>query len=70
MSLKGTTILRNFIYGPLKSMTTAKIPAQRQAEYVQRQKDAGLKQIRNLWAKPEDEARIRAYVARLSKGKL
>lgn len=48
---------------------TAKTSSERQAAYVQRMKDAGLKQIRNLWAKPEDEARIRAYVARLNKGK-
>lgn len=48
---------------------TAQTPAQRQAAYVQRMKDAGLKQIRNLWAKPKDEARIRAYVARLNRSR-
>lgn len=51
-------------------MTNTTNPAQtlaeRQAAYRQRQRAAGLKELRQLWADPADHDAIRAYVARLA----
>ena len=38
-----------------------------QIAFRKRKKEQGLKQLRNLWAKPEDEQRIKNYVSRLNK---
>jgi hypothetical protein len=44
---------------------TAKTTAERQRELVARRRDAGLKELRNLWAHPEDEPAIRELAAKL-----
>ena len=49
--------------------STAMTAAERQAARTERMKAAGFKLLRNLWAKPDDEERIRAYVARLNRRK-
>jgi len=41
---------------------TAKTAAERQQAFKQRQQEAGLKEIRNLWAKPEHHPKIKDYV--------
>lgn len=38
---------------------------ERQQAFKQRQKEAGLKEIRNLWAPPEHHERIKAYAKKL-----
>lgn len=40
-----------------------KTNAERQADRDKRMKAAGLKQIRNLWGYPEDEAAVREFTA-------
>jgi len=35
------------------------------SNYRERRKEAGLKEIRNLWIRPEDEQRVRKYVSKL-----
>jgi len=47
---------------------TAKTPNERQQAFKQRQREAGLKEVRNLWAKPEHHAQIKALASKL-KGK-
>lgn len=44
----------------------AKTPSQRVEATKQRKREAGMKEIRSLWAHPEDHKAIRAYVARLT----
>jgi hypothetical protein len=44
----------------------AKTTAQRVEATKQRKREAGLKEVRSLWAHPDDHAQIRAYVARLN----
>lgn len=46
---------------------TAKTNAERQADFAERQREAGLKLLRNFWARPENEARIREYAAKLDR---
>jgi len=41
---------------------TAKTPNERQQTFKKRQQEAGLKEIRNLWAKPEHHPKIKDYV--------
>lgn len=49
-------------------MTKQRTPTSlRQEAFVERQKAKGLKQYRNLWGLPENEAKVKAYVARLNK---
>jgi hypothetical protein len=45
----------------------AKTNAERQRELRQNRLEQGLKEVRNLWCHPEDEARIRDYSDRLAK---
>ncbi len=45
---------------------TAKSNATKQAEHKARKVAAGLKRV-ELWVKPEHEAKVRAYVRRLTK---
>lgn len=45
---------------------TAKTTTERQREMRQRREAAGLKEVRNVWCHPDDEARVKAYVARLN----
>lgn len=47
-------------------MNSAKTVAERQREYRERMQALGLKELRNLWAHPDDEKRIREYVEKLS----
>ncbi|MGL5117544.1 MAG: hypothetical protein ACRC7C_19705 [Beijerinckiaceae bacterium] len=49
---------------------TAKTENDRIKAFRQRQKDAGLKELRNLWAKPEHHEAIKAYAAKLYKNPL
>jgi hypothetical protein len=51
-----------------KSIASAKTVAERQRRFKQRQREAGLKEVRNLWAKPEHHAQIKALASQL-KGK-
>jgi hypothetical protein len=44
-----------------------KTTTERQRVFRQSKLAAGLKEIRNLWCRPDDESRIRDYVARLLK---
>jgi len=44
-----------------------KTAAQRQADLRARRSGLGLKEVRNLYAYPEDHERIKKYVARLVK---
>lgn len=46
----------------------AKTATERQREFKKRQQEAGLKEIRNLWAKPENHAAIKAYAAKIDQG--
>ena len=46
---------------------TAKTPAQRQAELKARRVAAGLTQVTNLWAHPEDHAEIRKAAAKAAR---
>ena len=48
---------------------TAKTTIQRQKEFKQRQREAGLKEVRNLWAPPADHPAIKAYALALQKPK-
>lgn len=45
----------------------AKTLTERVTESKQRKRDAGLREIRSLWAHPDDHPAIRAYAARLAK---
>lgn len=47
-------------------MTAPKTGAERVADHNARLRDQGLKQVRSLWAHPEDHKAIRAYVSRLT----
>ena len=42
---------------------------ERQRAFRQRQQEAGLKEIRNLWAKPEHHEQIKALAAKLANSK-
>ena len=46
-------------------MSPAKTLAERVTESNQRKRDAGLKEVRSLWAYPEDHAAIREFAAKL-----
>ena len=46
---------------------TAKTAAERQQALRLRRTEAGLKQIRNLWAHPDDEAAIREHAEKLAR---
>ncbi len=46
---------------------TAKTLTERVTESKQRKRDAGLKEVRSLWAHPDDHAAIRTYAAKLAK---
>lgn len=46
---------------------TAKTNAERQRELRQNRLEQGLKEVRNLWCHPDDEAHIRDYAERLAK---
>jgi hypothetical protein len=46
---------------------TAQTNAERQEALRQRRITQGLKELRNLWAHPDDEEAIRAYAAKLAK---
>jgi phosphotransacetylase len=43
----------------------AKTVAERQRDLRESRKQAGLKELRNLWCHPDDEERIRQYAATL-----
>jgi hypothetical protein len=45
---------------------TAQTTNERQRALVERRKAAGLKELRNLWTHPEDEAAVREYAAKLT----
>ena len=49
---------------------TAKTEGERIKAFRQRQKEAGLKELRNLWAKPEHHEAIKAYARKLDKNPL
>lgn len=44
----------------------AKTNAEIQADYRKRNREAGLKELRNLWCHPDDEAAIRDLAAKLA----
>jgi hypothetical protein len=44
----------------------ARTAAQRQADYRAARADAGLKEARNVWCHPDDEAAIRSLAERLA----
>lgn len=46
---------------------TAKTSTQRKAAYIERQKALGRKEIRHLWAHPEDHQPIREAAAKLAR---
>lgn len=46
---------------------TAKTSTQRAAAFAERQKDLGRKEIRHLWAHPEDHQPIRDAAAKLAR---
>lgn len=48
------------------AVTAPKTGAERVEAHNARLRDQGLKQIRSLWAYPEDHKAIRAYVSRLT----
>lgn len=47
--------------------STAKTTNERQRAFKQRQAEAGLKEIRNLWAHPDDHEAIKAYAGKLTR---
>lgn len=49
---------------------TAQTLNERQKAFRQRQQEAGLKELRNLWGKPEHHEAIKAYAAKLDKNPL
>lgn len=46
---------------------TAKTTAQRVTETKQRKRDAGMIEVRSLWAYPEDAPAIRDFAAKLAR---
>jgi hypothetical protein len=48
----------------------AKTNAERQRELRQNRLEQGLKEVRNLWCHPDDEAKIREYAERLARQRL
>lgn len=48
-------------------MSPAKTTNERQQAFKQRQADAGLKEVRNLWAHPDDHQAIKDHAAKLTK---
>lgn len=48
-------------------MSAAKTGAQRIKELRQRRKAGGLKELRGIWAHPDDEQRIRSYGQKLAR---
>jgi hypothetical protein len=46
---------------------TAKTSNERQRELVARRRDAGLKEVRNLWVSPENEQAVRDYAEKLER---
>jgi hypothetical protein len=46
---------------------TAKTAAERQAELKARRLATGMRQVTNLWARPEDHEAIKAYAAKLQR---
>lgn len=49
------------------SMTAAKTGAERVANHHARLREQGLKQVRSLWAHPDDVQAIREYAAKLAR---
>lgn len=47
----------------MSTSTPPKTGAQRWADFAEAKRKAGLKMLRNLWARPEHEATIRAFAA-------
>jgi len=45
---------------------TAQTLSERQKAFRQRQQEAGLKEVRNLWAYPEDHEPIKLHAAKLT----
>lgn len=50
-------------------MSSAKTVNERQKEFRARMREQGLKELRNLWALPEDFEQIRTYVGKLNRKK-
>ena len=46
---------------------TAKTLTERVTESKHRKRDAGLKEVRSLWAHPEDHAALREHAAKLAR---
>jgi hypothetical protein len=46
---------------------TAKTTAERQAALRQARREAGLKEVRNLWCHPDDEAALREFASKLQR---
>lgn len=46
---------------------TAKTTNERQREMRERREASGLKEVRNLWCHPDDEAAVKNYAAKLAK---
>lgn len=46
---------------------SAKTVNDRQKEFRARMREQGLKELRNLWAHPEDFERIKTYVGKLNR---
>ena len=61
---KNALLPENDINGDLKMKTNH----ENQIAFRARKKQQGLKEIRNLWVKPEDMSRVKKYVAKLNKG--
>lgn len=51
-------------------MRTPKTSTERAADRKRRMAEQGLKEIRNLWAHPDDHAAIKAHAARLTSARL
>ena len=49
---------------------TAQTPAQRVAATKQRKRDAGLREVRSLWAHPDDHPALRALAEKLQRKRL
>lgn len=48
-------------------MSKPKTTTERVTEFRQRMREQGLKEVRNLWAYPEDFGQIKIYVAKLNR---
>jgi hypothetical protein len=58
--------LNNWL-GEYVYVVTAKTNAERQRDMRQSRAEAGIKEIRNLWCHPDDEAAIREFAAKLQR---